>query len=83
MNRHFEPNFHHMVKFFYMRIVTWENIFESTVKRKIVLGRALAFAALTHERPLWTPPKLIQFPQKRKTPKTAEFRSKRSIFFKI
>ena len=58
---------------FHMRIVTWENIFESTVKRKIVLGRALAFAALTHERPLWTPPKLIQFPQKRKTPKTAEF----------
>ena len=56
-----------------MRIVTWENIFESTLKGKIVLGRALAFAASTHGRPLWTPPKLIQFPQKRKTPKTAEF----------
>ena len=60
---------------FHMRIVTWENIFESTVKVKIVLGRALAFAALTYGRPLWTPPKLIQtqFLQKLKTPKTAEF----------
>ena len=70
---------------FHMRIVTWENIFESTVKVKIVRGRALAFAALTYGRPLWTPPKLIQtqFLQKLKTPKTAEFWSKRSIFFKI
>ena len=69
---------------FHMRIVTWENIFKSTVKVKIVLGRALAFAALTYGRPLWTPPKSfrLNFFKSVKRPKKLNFDQKDQFFSK-